>query len=474
MIDISNLTIEQAHKDLLAKKYSARDLAQAYLDVISAKNSDINAFVEVYSDVLKQADAADAIIAAGKATKLTGIPVAVKDNILVKDNIASSASAMLKDYHSTYDATAIKRLKEAGAVLIGRTNMDEFAMGGSTEKSIYGATKNPHDTSRVPGGTSGGSAAAVAMGGTLVSLGSDTGGSVRQPASFCGIVGLKPTYGSVSRYGLMAAVSSFDQIGPMGKTVGDVKALFEIVRGQDINDGTTISTTTYPVKPLKGTKGVIGIPRELISDGIDTQVKKNFDESVEKFKALGYEIKDISVPHARYALPAYYIINFAEISSNLGRFDGVRYGLYKEGKTLIDDYVQSRTAGFGKEARRRILLGAYVLSSGYYDAYYNKANALRELIRGDYAKAFEEVDVILTPTTPAPAWKIGEKSSNPMEMYLADVFTVTPNLTGMPALSMPSGLAAVDGKQLPLGVQLVGAHGADEHLFTIAASFLGE
>jgi aspartyl-tRNA(Asn)/glutamyl-tRNA(Gln) amidotransferase subunit A len=470
MINLAHLTIEQAHTDLVARKYTAVALAQAYMDMIAQKNPEIHAYIEVYADVIDQAKLADDMIASGKAGKLTGIPIAIKDNILFKGKLASAGSEMLKNYHATYDATAIGRLRAAGAVILGRTNMDEFAMGSSTEKSAYGPTKNPHDITRVPGGTSGGSAAAVAMDGALVALGSDTGGSVRQPASFCGIVGLKPTYGAISRYGLMAAVSSFDQIGPMGKTVADVKAVFDVVSGKDANDGTTI-VVDVPPKPLKK---VIGVPHELLTQGIDSRVKANFEESITRFKKLGYEIKEITLPHAKFALPAYYIINFAEISSNLARFDGVRYGLYKEGKNLVDDYVQSRGAGFGKEARRRILLGTYVLSSGYYDAYYNKANALRELIREDYVKAFESVDAIMTPTTPAPAWKIGEKSSSPMEMYLADVFTVTPNLTGMPAISIPSGAASVDGSNLPLGLQLVAPHGADDHLFTIAGAFLGE
>ena len=470
MIDLKTLTIKRAHEDMKVGKYSAVELTQAYLDEISKKNPDINAYLEVFADAIEQAKEADKRFKDGTATILTGVPFAIKDNILIQGRVASSASKILEKYHATYDATAISKLKKEGAVFLGRTNMDEFALGGSTEKSAYGVTKNPHDTSRVPGGTSGGSAAAVAGMMSLVALGSDTGGSVRQPAAFCGVVGLKPTYGRVSRNGLMAATSSFDQIGPIAKTVAEAEIIFNAIKGQDIKDGTTISETTYSPKRA-GKKSVIGVPRVFLNQGgISKDILKNFDESVEKLKKLGYEVRDIELPNAARALPVYYIINFAEVSSNLSRFDGMRFGLHKSGKDGIEDYFLSRGTGFGKEARRRILLGTYVLSSGYYDAYYNRANAARRIITQDFLKAFENVDIILTPTTPTPAFKIGEKLSDPVSMYLEDIFTVTANLTGLPAMSVPSGFS----EKLPLGIQMTARHGDEKTLFEAGKEFLGE
>jgi aspartyl-tRNA(Asn)/glutamyl-tRNA(Gln) amidotransferase subunit A len=346
--------------------------------------------------------------------------------------------------------------------------MDEFAMGGSTENSAYGVTKNPYDTERVAGGSSGGSAAAMAMDGALGALGTDTGGSIRQPASFCGLVGLKPTYGAVSRYGAMAMGSSLDQIGPFAKTVADSEIIFNVIKGNDVKDSTTITESTYS-KPVANKR--IGIPRAFLKgDGINSDVLKNFEESIQKFKTLGYEIVDIELPNIAYSLPVYYVIMPAEVSSNMSRFDGVRFGLHKDGKDGIDDYFETRKAGLGKEVRRRILLGTYVLSSGYYDAYYNRANALRRVITSDFVKAFEKVDIILTPTTPAPAFKIGEKISDPVAMYLEDIFTVTANLTGMPAMSIPSGRP----NGLPLGIQMTSTHGGEETLFKAGKDFLGE
>ncbi len=325
------------------------------------------------------------------------------------------------------------------------------------------------------GGSSGGSAAAVAMDGALVALGSDTGGSIRQPASFCGLVGLKPTYGAVSRYGVMAMGSSLDQIGPFGKTVADVEIIFNTIRGQDTKDGTTISETTYKSERVGTKKPVIGVPRHFLGgDGIKKDVLDNFNESLEKFKKMGYEVVDVTLPNISYSLAVYYVIMPAEVSSNLSRFDGVKYGLHKEGKDVIGDYFETRGAGFGKEARRRILLGTYVLSSGYYDAYYNRANAVRRILTQDFLEAFKKVDIILTPTTPAPAFKIGEKTSDPVAMYLEDIFTVTANLTGMPAISIPSGVAAVEGKNLPLGLQMTARHGDEKTLFEVGKEFLGE
>jgi len=475
MIDLKNLTIKTAHEDMKNGKYSAVDLALAYLEISKTKNTEINAYREIFADVIEQAKVADEKFKSGTATLLTGIPFAIKDNILIKGRIAGSSSKMLENYHATYDATVIEKLKKEGVVFVGRTNMDEFAMGGSTENSAYGVTKNPYDTSRVAGGSSGGSAAALAMDGVLASLGSDTGGSIRQPASFCGLVGLKPTYGAISRYGVMAMGSSLDQIGPFAKTVTDAEIIFNTIRGQDKYDSTTITDETYPGQNLHAKKPVIGIPRHFLSgDGIDKDVMKNFEDSIEKFKKLGYEVVDIELPNIAYSLPVYYVIMPAEVSSNLSRFDGMRFGLYKDGKDGVDDYFETKGAGFGKEVRRRILLGTYILSSGYYDAYYNRANALRKVITADFVHAFQKVDIILTPTTPAPAFKIGEKISDPVAMYLEDIFTVTANLTGMPAMSIPSGYSDVGEKKLPLGLQMTAPHGNENMLFTAGKDFLRE
>ena len=472
MIDLKTLTIKKAHEDMKSGKYSAVDLAKAYLEEINKKNKEINAYLEVFSDVIEQAKQADEKFKNGTATLLTGIPFAIKDNILIKGRIASSASKILENYHASYDATVIDKLKKEGVVFLGRTNMDEFAMGGSTENSAFGVTKNPYDTERVAGGSSGGSAAAIAINGALVSLGSDTGGSIRQPASFCGLVGLKPSYGRISRYGVMAMGSSFDQIGPFGKNVTDVETVFNTIKGLDKKDSTTIDDNTYEVKT---NKKKIGIPKHFLNgDGISKDIMKNFEESLEKFRQLGYEIIDIELPNISYSLSVYYVIMPAEVSSNLSRFDGMRFGLHKDGKDGIDDYFESRGTGFGKEVRRRVLLGTYVLSSGYYDAYYNRANALRKVITDDFLHAFEKVDIILTPTTPAPAFKIGEKISDPVAMYLEDIFTVTANLTGMPAISIPSGYSDVSGKKLPLGLQMTATHGNEKALFDIGKEFLGE
>ena len=469
-IDLKNLTITKAHESLTKGDFTAVELAQAYLAEIEKKNGELHAYLEVYDNVLDQAGFADKAIAALKKEKkeipmLMGIPFAIKDNILVKGKTASSASRILENYSATYDATVIKKLQQKnGAVLIGRTNMDEFAMGGSTENSAFGVTKNPHDTSRVAGGSSGGSAAALAADLCLAALGSDTGGSIRQPASFCGVIGMKPTYGSVSRYGVMAMGSSLDQIGPFGKTVEDAQIVFDAIKGRDPMDSTTISSDTYPRVSLKK-KPVVGVPMHFLDKGLHPSVKKTLDETISKLKEKGYEIREITLPNIAYSLPVYYVIMPAEVSSNMARFDGVKYGLHKDGKNSIDDYFASRAAGFGPEVRRRILLGTYVLSSGYYDAYYYRANAARRIITDDFAKAFESVDIVLTPTAPSPAFKIGEKTADPVAMYLEDIFTVTANLTGLPALSVPAGCAEIDGKKLPIGMQLTGRHGDEATLF---------
>jgi aspartyl-tRNA(Asn)/glutamyl-tRNA(Gln) amidotransferase subunit A len=472
-IDLKNLTIKKAHEDLLAKKYTVLELVNTYLENIKKRDPEIHAYLELFNDVSAQAKKAQEKIDSGKASILTGIPFAVKDNILIEGKIASASSKMLENYHATYDATVIKKLRDAGAIFLGRTNMDEFAMGGSTENSAFGVTKNPHDVSRVPGGSSGGSAAALAMDGCLVALGTDTGGSVRQPASFCGVIGLKPTYGAISRHGLIAMGSSLDQAGPFTKTIGDMEVVFKTLAGRDPMDATTITTDTYPKKEIKKTL-TIGVPRHAMERGIDSQVLSNFEESLTGLKKLGHTVVDVTLPNIGYSLPVYYVLMPAEVSSNLARFDGVKYGLHVNGKNGIEDYFTTRAEGFGKEVRRRILLGTYVLSSGYYDAYYNKANALRKTITQDFTDAFKSVDVILTPTAPTPAFKIGEKSDDPLSMYLADIFTVTANLTGMPAISIPSGFAKEGTVSLPLGIQMTAPHGREDILFALGKDFLGE
>jgi aspartyl-tRNA(Asn)/glutamyl-tRNA(Gln) amidotransferase subunit A len=478
-IDIATLTLKKAHDMLMSGELTSVDLVEAYLAQIQKRNPSVNAYLEVFHDVGEQAKKADERIKAHKAGKagaavtlFTGIPFAIKDNILIEGRAATSASRILQGYVAPYDATVIRKLKDAGAVFIGRTNMDEFAMGGSNENSAFGPVKNPHDEACVSGGSSGGSAAAVAMQGALLALGSDTGGSVRQPSSFCGVVGLKPTYGRISRHGLMAMGSSLDQIGPIGKTVADVKAVYDLIKGNDRMDSTSLADNLPSPAPKKAY--TIGVPRNLLKTGLDPRVAEDFENALAILKAQGNTIRDIELPNSAYALAVYYVLMPAEASSNLSRFDGVKYGIHLDGKNLIDDYVKTRTKGFGKEVRRRIMLGNYILSAGYYDAYYNKAHIVRQLITDDYEKAFAAgVDVIVTPTSPMPAWKIGEKSHDPLQMYLADIFTVTANLTGCPALSVPSGKTK-DSAPLPLGIQFTAPHLHEDILFSIGSHFLGE
>ncbi|MFZ2038380.1 MAG: Asp-tRNA(Asn)/Glu-tRNA(Gln) amidotransferase subunit GatA [Minisyncoccia bacterium] len=473
MDKFKNITIATARKGLDQGDFTATDLVNYYLDNIKNKDTDIHAYLEVFADALEQAKLADEKIAKGEKGELLGIPFSIKDNILFKGHKASASSKMLENYTATYDATGIKKLKDAGVIILGRTNMDEFAMGSSTENSAFGPTKNPVDLSRVPGGSSGGAAASVAGDMTLMALGTDTGGSVRQPASFCGVVGLMPTYGAISRYGIMAMGSSLDQIGPVGKTVTDVETVFKVLKGQDRYDGTTLDYSFPEISKDKKLK--IGVPTEILKiDGVDETVRKNFAEAIETLKKNGHEVKDVSMPNLSYALSAYYILMPAEVSSNLARFDGVKYGLHKDGKNMVDDYFETRREGFGKEVRRRILLGTYVLSSGYYDSYYNKANIVRQLISKDYDQAFEQVDVIITPTTPTPAFKFGEKTANPLEMYLADIFTVPVNIVGVPAISVPCGFKEVEGKKLPLGLQFTAPKMREDLLFHIGKNFLNE
>ncbi len=474
MIDVTKLTIKSAREKLDKKEFTAVELAQAYLDVISKDNTEINAYLEVFDDVLRQAEKADEIIGSGKAGNLTGIPISIKDNILIEGRKATSASKILSGFVAPYDATVIKKLKAEGVVFLGRTNMDEFAMGGSTENSAFGVTRNPKDKTRVPGGSSGGSVASVAMNGALASLGSDTGGSVREPSAFCGVVGLKPTYGGVSRHGLMAMGSSLDVIGPVTKTVTDSEILFNTIKGKDTFDSTTFGDEIYDQHEIKS-KMKIGVPYHLLDmGGIDKDVRENFDKSIEDLKNLGHEIVDIKLPSIEYSLAVYYILMPAEVSSNMSRFDGVKYGLHVEGDNLLDDYLKTRKEGFGKEVRRRILIGTYVLSSGYHDAYYNKALVLRQKISKEFETAFEKVDLIATPTAPGPAFKIGEKINNPLSLYLEDVFTVPANIVGIPAISLPSGLVEREGVSLPLGLQLMAPHACESLLFAVGKKFLKE
>lgn len=429
---------------------------------IRAKDRDIHAFLEVFDDAETKG-----------VGPLSGKRIAIKDNILIAGRKVSASSKILGNYVAAYDATVIKKLKEAGAVIVGRTNCDEFAMGSSTENSAFGVTKNPYDLDRVAGGSSGGSAAALAAGFVDFALGSDTGGSIRQPAALCGVVGLKPTYGRVSRFGLIIMGSSLDQIGPFAKTVTEAELIYNVIKGPDPFDSMTITNETYPA--VKSFSKTIGIPKGFVeNEGLSDEVKRNFAEATERFKSLGYSIKEIDLSYIKYALAVYYIIMPAEVSSNLARFDGIRYGLKKEGKTGVGDYFETRAAGFGPEVRRRIILGTYVLSSGYYDAYYGKALEARRLITEELRNLFKDVDLMLTPTTPSPAWKVGEKSKNPLEMYLEDIFTVHANISGCPAISLPSGTVNVGGKELPLGIELTADLGREDNLFAAGKDFLKE
>ncbi len=469
MIDLTTLTIEKAHAAMKNGEYSAKDLAEAYLAVIKEKNPDLHAYLEIYTDVLDQAAGADARFKDGTATLLTGIPLALKDNILYKGHHVSAGSKILEPYVSPYDATVIERLKKEGVVFLGRTNMDEFAMGSSTQTSAYGVTRNPLDRERVPGGSSGGSAAAVAMHGALAALGSETCGSIRQPAAFTGLVGFKPTYGSVSRYGLIAMGNSLDQIGPLTKTVGDAEILHKALSSYDPLDATSAPVAGRTAKTHVPTKR-IAVPSECMSgEGIDPELHAAFIASLDTFRSLGYSVEEVNFSLLKYSLAVYYIIMPAEVSTNLERLDGVRYGHHAEAAgNLFDFYAKTRGTGFGREARRRILLGTYVLSHGYYDAYYRKAIALREEIAKEMEKTFETYDFIVSPTAPMLPFKLGEKLSDPVAMYLADVFSAPANLAGAPSISLP--LAKTAGG-LPTAVQITAPKWADDTLFAIGKAF---
>ena len=460
--------VEDKLKKILKGELSAGQNISNLLNRINEKNKEWNIFLYVNPNALNEAKIVDEKIKKGKAGKLAGLGIGIKANINVIGMPISCASKTLEDYYGTFDADVVEKIKKEDGIILGILNCDEFACGSSGEYSAFGPVTNPSAIGYVPGGSSAGSAAAIAANMADLTLGSDTGGSIRQPSAFCGTVGLKPTYGAVSRYGLMAAVSSFDQIGPISKTVDDVEIIFNAIKGKDKCDGTTIDEKTYPMKRIGKDKPIIGIPRLFLNlGGIDTDVSSAFNNAEKKLRDAGYEVKDIVLPMNEHALPVYYILNFAEVSSNLARYDGVKYGLHVDGKDVIDDYFETRRAGFGKESIRRILLGTYVLSAGYHDAYYNRANAVRRMITDDFIKAFESVDVVATPTTPAPAFKIGEKANDPVAMYLEDIFTVTANLTGMPAISIPCGTADRDGKKMPLGLQLTARHGDEGTLFEV-------
>ncbi len=471
---LNELSISEAARGLRAKDFTVRELWDACASVAQEKNGELNAFLELFdADEVAIAAAQKRIDEEGeKAPVLCGIPIAMKDNILIQGRVASAASKMLENYRATYDATVTAKLKEAGALFVGRTNMDEFAMGSSTEHSAYGPARNPLDTSRVPGGSSGGSSAAVAAHMALAAVGTDTGGSIRQPAAHCGLVGLKPTYGAVSRHGLIALGSSLDQAGPLTTTVQDAKTLFEVMKGTDPMDATTIPTGFCAATELPS-KLRIGVPYHLLESGLDADVRAHFDSTLESLKEAGHELMEVQLPTSPFALPAYYVVMPAEASTNLARFDGIRYGLAERGETLLSDYVQSKTAGFGYETKRRILLGTFVLSSGYIDAYYKKAQAARGALIAEYQKAFDSCDVIAFPTTPSPAFKFGEKS-DPVSMYLEDVFTVTANLTGMPAISVPMGNVEREGVSLPVGIHFTAPKCGEDTLFKIGGLVTGE
>ena len=468
---LEELTLTESAELIKRHKISSVELTMSYLKRIETENTALNAYLEVFDDALEEARARDADTGGKISSPLHGIPLAIKDNILIEGKRCSAASQILSNYTAVYDATVIRKLRDAGAVFLGRTNMDEFAMGGSTEHSRFGATRNPHDHTRVPGGSSGGSAAAVAAHLAAGALGSDTGGSVRQPAGFSGVVGLKPTYGAVSRYGLIAMASSFDQIGPLGKTVSDARIIYDVIQGNDPYDATTRAAVEEDTDTRENQ--TLGVPEQFLTEGVDRDVLDNFNASLETLKNLGYTIQPIELPSLMYALPVYYIVMPAEASSNLSRFDAVRYGNAAPAPTLLEHYCASRGSGFGAEVRRRILLGTYILSAGYYDAYYTKAETLRCHIRADFENVYGEVGTVLTPTSPTPAFKLGERSHDPVQMYLSDIFTVAANLTGHPAISIPSGTVVRDGKALPVGLQIMGPAWSEERLFRVGERFEG-
>lgn len=471
-MDYTSLSLYEVSKLLKERKVTSVELTKQCLDNIE-KNKDLNAVLSVRrEEALKEAETADKILDEGKGTYLTGVPLLIKDNINLKGTKTTCGSKFLENYESIYDATVVEKLKKENAIILGKANMDEFAMGSSNENSAFGVCLNPVDKTRVPGGSSGGSAASVAANLCFASLGSDTGGSIRQPASFCGVVGLKPTYGLVSRYGLVAYASSLDQIGPLTKTVKDSMILLSSIMGYDEKENTSerVEKVDYLKNLNSSVKGLkIGVPTNFLEMGMDESVKNAINSSIEFFKNNGAEIVDVKLDKIEKSLPVYYTIACAEASSNLGRFDGIRYGRRAENFTdLVDLYFKSRTEGFGKEVKRRIMLGNFVLSSGYFDAYYKKAIKVQQIIKQEFNKAFENVDVILTPTSPFTAFKIGEKVNDHIKMYLSDIFTVPVNIASLPAINIPCGK---DENNLPIGLQLIGNKFSEQTLFNVADFF---
>lgn len=470
-MDITELTVHELQKKLKNKEITVSEITQSYINRINEKEKEVDAFITTLTDeaISKSKDIQKKIETGEIKGQYAGIPIGIKDNICIKGIRTTSASKMLENFISPYDATVIEKLKKENMIDLGKLNMDEFAMGGSTEYSYFKKTKNPWNLNKVPGGSSGGSAAAVASNMVPWALGSDTGGSIRQPASFCGVVGLKPTYGLVSRYGLVAFASSLDQIGPITKDVEDSAILLNLIAGYDEKDTTSENMpkkdyTKCLKNDVKGLK--IGVPKEFFGEGINEEVKQTLENTIQEYKNMGAEIEEFSLDISKYALATYYIIACAEASSNLGRFDGVRYGYRtQEYKDLKELYKKSRSEGFGEEVKRRIILGTYVLSSGYYDAYYKKAQQVRTLVISEFNKAFEKYDVILTPTSPTVAFDIGSKSDNPLEMYLADICTVSVNVAGLPGISIPVG---VDKQGMPIGMQLIGNRFKEETILNAA------
>jgi aspartyl-tRNA(Asn)/glutamyl-tRNA(Gln) amidotransferase subunit A len=472
-MELYEQSLHGLHQLLKAQQVSSVEVTQAMLARVKATDPAINAFITVNSEqALICAAEADKRIASGNCTPLTGIPIALKDIFLTEGVRTTCASRILENFTAPYDATAWARMKAQGAVLLGKLNQDEFAMGSSCENSTFGPTRNPWNQDHIPGGSSGGSAAAIAAQQAVATLGTDTGGSIRQPASHCGCVGLKPTYGRVSRYGVIAYASSLDQVGPITRDVTDAALLLGVIAGHDPKDSTSVN---YPVPDYstalkQGVKGLkIGLPREYFIDGLDADVQKAMDQAIETYRALGAEFVEVSLPHTNYAVATYYLIATAEASSNLARYEGIRFGRRAEGTSgLIDLMVQSRSEGFGTEVKRRIMLGTYALSSGYYDAYYLKAQKVRTLIQQDFTRAFETVDLLLTPVAPTPAFKIGEKTADPLQMYLSDIFTIPVNLAGTCGISIPAGQSA---NGLPIGLQLIGRPFGEETLLQAAYNF---
>lgn len=469
---LNSMSIQSASKGLRDKEFKATELMDDCFKSINKNEKNINAFLSLFENEAKErAKEVDEKISRNDSLGLLeGIPIAVKDNILCADHICTAGSKILENYNAAYDATVVKKLKEAGAIIIGKTNLDEFAMGSSTEHSAFKKTKNPWDLERVPGGSSGGSAAAVASDMCLGSLGSETGGSVRQPSSFCGTVGIKPTYGRVSRYGLMAMASSFDQVGVIGGNTQDAAWLLRAIEGMDSKDSTSVKVDPvaieFPDHDLKGLK--VGVPKIFFNEGLDLEVKERINDAIEKLGQLGAELIDIELPHANYGLAVYYILMPSEVSSNLARFDGVRYGLREKGDNLLDVYKNTRAKGFGTEVRRRIMLGTFALSSGYYDAYYARAQRVRTIMRNEFKEAFKRVDIIVGPATPTPAFKIGEKFSDPLTMYLSDIYTVTANVAGTPALSVPAGFVK---NNIPIGLHIMGNYFEENKILRAANAY---